>query len=110
MSVLYITEFARFGRDAAGYGGPVGEMPPLATQFITTSGVSAQSAAFNAATRLVRVHNDTTAPVNVKFGANPTAVTVQDMRMAGNTTEYFMLDASQAAIAPLKLAAIVSTV
>ena len=106
MALLYITEFARFGRDGGGYGGPVGEQAPLASQAIATSAVSAQSAAFNASTRLVRLHNDSTSPIMVKFGTNPTAVTLVDARMAANTTEYFMLDASQAAITPFKVAAI----
>lgn len=106
MALIYITEFARFGRDYAGYEGPVAEQAPLAEQTVVNTGGSTQSAALNANTRLVRVHTDSIC--SIAFGTNPTATTGK-MRMAANTTEYFMVDASQAAITPFKIAAILNT-
>ncbi|MBP9714802.1 MAG: hypothetical protein KBD60_14140, partial [Sterolibacterium sp.] len=53
---------------------------------VVIGGGSLQSAAFNGATRVVRLHTD--AICSVAFGANPTA-TANTKRMAANSTEYF---------------------
>ena len=86
MAVLFITEYARQGRDAAGYRMVVAEEPPLASQVVTIAGASAQSSAFNAKTHLIRISTD--AICSIEFGANPTALTTS-RRMPANSTEYF---------------------
>lgn len=91
MAKVYITEYQRSAKElfsdfviaAAQEGdncGVVDQTP------ITTTGTSAQSAAFAPATKLVRIHTD--GIISVKFGAAPTA-DVNTKRMAANTTEYF---------------------
>lgn len=51
------------------------------------SGGAAQSAAFNSTTLYIRVNVDTAA--RVAFGANPTALTSGNRRLAKDQTEYF---------------------
>lgn len=82
---LFITEF-RGTRNARAGLDPVASLPPLAEQNIVVGAGSLQSAAFNLAADMVRVH----AVVNccVKFGTNPVA-TATSMRLAAGTTEYF---------------------
>ena len=82
MSKVLITEGV-----AGGYGAQV--MRPAATQAITYTSSTA-SAAFNAATRLIRVIAD--ADVYLAFGAAPTA-TANDIRVPADTVEYFEVDA-----------------
>jgi hypothetical protein len=106
MSVLYITEFADVSHIGGGTSS-IGAIPITAKQAITTSATAAQSAAFQNNTKVVRLHNDTTAPISVAFGLNPTAITNSDMRMAVNTTEYF--DISGVLGDGYKVSAIVST-
>lgn len=83
---LYVSEY--FTQPIIGNGqmGGVASEPSVATQKITMSGTSAQSSAFNAATKFVRLHAD--AVCSVAFGSNPTAAATS-ARMAANTTEYF---------------------
>lgn len=99
MASLYVTEYQGLGQvdpDAAD-----GQMsykvtaqapkgPALAEQKLAISGVSAQSAAFNRLTRLIRVHTDIVCSVAVG-GANP-AATTSSARMAANQTEYFSVE------------------
>lgn len=94
MAKLYITEFARQGRDAAGYLQQNGaaEQPPVAEQTLAIGSSSAASSAFNAATSFVRVHTD--AICSVEFGTAPTA-TASTMRLAANQTEYFAVPKGQ---------------
>lgn len=87
---IYITEYAGLG--SVGVGGAAFQEPAVAEQLLNTTGTSAQSAAFNAKTRAVRVHTD--GIVSIKFGASPTAL-ITDHRMAANTTEYFAVVAGQ---------------
>lgn len=75
MAVLYITE----------YLGPTAVDPPLAEQTVAIGGTSAQSSAFNANTRYIRIHTD--AICSVLVGSNPTA-TATKKRMAAGQTEY----------------------
>ena len=89
MASLYITEFAGLVRDGANGSQsalPVGTLPPLAAQKVTIGATSAQSAALNASTRLVRVHTD--AICHIVAGSDPTATT-SNARLAADTTEYF---------------------
>ncbi len=86
MAFLYITEYATGG--LAQVGGTVMQVPhepPLASQVIDITIGSEQSAAFNAATTLIRLHCDATC--SVLFGADPTAA-VTDGRMVANQTEF----------------------
>jgi hypothetical protein len=86
MSKLYISEYARVTQ-ASGPGTAVlqaPEEPPLATQVVDFTSGAAQSAAFNAKTRFVRLHTD--AICSVRFAANPTATT-NDARLAAGQTE-----------------------
>lgn len=85
MAYLFITEYDRLGNDTRS-DVEVGREPAIATQRIAISGSSAQSAAFNANTKFVRLHTD--AICSISFGANPTATT-STPRMAADTTEYF---------------------
>jgi len=87
MSKLYISEYARVTA-ASGPGTAVAQVPeepPLATQVVDfTSGV-AQSAAFNAKTRFVRLQAD--AACSLRFAANPTATT-NDPRLPADQVEF----------------------
>jgi hypothetical protein len=88
MTKLYVSEYARMTQ-ASGPGNAVvqaPEEPPLAVQVVDFTAGAAQSAAFNAKTRFVRLHAD--AICSVKFAANPTA-TVNDPRLAAGLTELF---------------------
>lgn len=85
MATLYISEYVRMGLDSR-VPVPAGEEPALATQTVAVSGTSAQSSAFNANTRFVRIHTDTICCL--VFGSSPTATT-SGMRMAADQTEYF---------------------
>lgn len=64
----------------------VGNEPSIAEQVVAIGGASAQSAAFNAKTRWIRVHTD--AICSIKFGSNPTA-DANTPRLAAGQTEYF---------------------
>ena len=64
------------------------------------SGTSAQSSAFNAATRFIRVHTD--AICSILIGSNPTATTAKK-RLAADQTEYFAVNSGD------KIAAITNT-
>lgn len=90
MAVLYITEFAA-PAVVSGKVAPVGAQPPIAEQTVAIGAGSVQSAAFNAATRFVRLHTD--AICSISFGSNPTA-TATKARMAAGQTEYYGVNAS----------------
>ena len=94
MAKIYITEHT----EPSIYNGGLKSvvlMPPLATQTLTSSGASQQSAAFNAKTKMIQVHTD--GIISLEFGANPT-VTTNSFRLAANTTMYFeVLPASKVA-------------
>lgn len=93
MATLYITEFQALGQAGLpswGYGPnaptQAAQQPPIAEQTVAISGSSSTSAAFNAATVLVRLHTD--AICSIEFGNAPAAGTT-DARMAAGQTEYF---------------------
>lgn len=85
MAKLYVTEFA-----GAGYNGfPAAMAKPLVDQTPVVIGAgSLLSAAFDAATTIVRIHTD--AICSIAFGTAPTA-TANSMRLAANQTEYFQV-------------------
>jgi hypothetical protein len=86
MAVLFITEFKGGRKDRSGLALPLAMTPPIAEQTVAIAGASAQSAALNTTTEVVRVHTD--AICSVAFGSNPTA-TATTMRLAAGSTEYF---------------------
>lgn len=103
MSTLYIREHASQGRDLAGYGmAGVPAYPSVAEQTVPISGVSAQSAAFNASTRMLVVCSDVVCSIAV--GASPTATTTS-WRMPANTSTNISVPAG----ATYKLAVIANT-
>lgn len=86
MATLYISEYARLATDAANNVLPITYEPPLAEQTRSISGTSAQSSAFNAGTRFIRVHTD--AICSVLVGNDPTATT-SNQRLPADRTEFY---------------------
>lgn len=85
MATLYISEHAELVVFQGGGGQALSE-PPIVEQVVAIAGASAQSSAFNAKCRFVRVHAD--AVCSILFGENPTALSTRK-RMAANQTEVF---------------------
>jgi hypothetical protein len=84
MSTLYISEYVdQLVLDGRAVGVPV--EPPIAEQTVTISGTSAQSSAFNAKTRYIRIEPDVICSRLV--GADPTATT-SNARMAADSFEF----------------------
>lgn len=85
MAVVFITEYADIVSTIRGATAiPVD--PPLAEQTVAIGAGSLQSAAFNAATKFVRIHTDAICSINCN-AANPTA-TATNGRFAANQTEF----------------------
>lgn len=80
-----ITEYEQLTIDSLGRVILVGQEPARTNQQIVISGSSAQSSAFNDATRFVRLHSDTTC--RFAIGPNPTAAATSPRLVAG-VTEY----------------------
>lgn len=93
MAVFYIKEYEDVAL-APGGGIPVGIEPPIAEQVLVI-GTEVKSAAFNARTRLVRLHCD--AICSFLVGSAPTAATT-NARMAANQTEFVGLREEHAAL------------
>lgn len=102
MATLYITEYATVAT-LPNATGQVPLEPPLAEQTVAIGGSSTPSNAFNASTKLVRLHCDTIC--SIEFGTAPTATT-GNARMAANQTEYHGVP--QGGV-PLKVAVISNT-
>src|SRR5574343_1500902 len=85
MATLYISEYSQAGIAGPGML-PVANEPGVTTQTVSIGGTTAQSSAFGATTRFVRIHTD--AICSIAFGSNPTATTSK-LRLAANQTEYF---------------------
>jgi hypothetical protein len=88
MATVYITEYARQGRDASGFQMVVADEPPVANQTVAITAGSVQSSAVNALTKFLRIHTD--AICSIEIGTNPTA-TATTRRLAANSTEYFSI-------------------
>lgn len=86
MSKLYITEFATLGPDASGTSVPIPQYPPVATQTPLTLGATQQSAAFNAATRFIRLRAD--GACHFVIGSGSFSATVNDTPLDANAPEY----------------------
>lgn len=85
MAVLDVTEYSTLAVDAPGRVIAAGQEPSVVHQQVAISGTSAQSAAFQDATKFIRLHTDTACRILV--GVNPTAATTS-MRLPANGTEY----------------------
>lgn len=81
-----VSEYDLLATDVNGRAIPAGVEPALATQNVTLSAGSTQSAAFNDRTRLIRVHSD--AAFRFAVGPDPTA-TANSARVAAGATEFF---------------------
>lgn len=91
MATLYVTEFGKFGFDENGGSIPLGREPAFATQAVTiTSSSTAATNAFGKTTFIVRLLAD--ANCHVKFGANPTATTNDELLLA-NVPEWRFVEA-----------------
>lgn len=84
MAVLYVGEYTALATRVS--EAPFVQAPPVAEQTVAIGAGSVQSSAFNAATRIIRVHTD--AICSILIGANPTATATKG-RMAAGSTEYF---------------------
>lgn len=106
MATLYVTDFVSQGQDSFAHEQASAIMPQNQHQTFATSASSAAiTNPISNNSTLVRVHNDSTAPVAIRFGTGtPTALTT-DIRMAPNQTEYFCVPLNSG----LKVAAIVTT-
>jgi hypothetical protein len=85
MGTLFITEYAGLAPLPPGAVGQIPLEPPLAKQTIEIGAASVASAAFNAATRMVRLHTE--AACCVLFGMDPTAAP-DDQRVPANQTQF----------------------
>lgn len=90
-ATCYVTEFVGAPPNSVYYQAV--NTPAVASQAITFTGTSTQSAAFNASTGIIRVHVDAIAQVEIG-GTNPTAGTTS-MRMTAGQTEYFVVKPGQ---------------
>ncbi len=84
MATLYVAEFSGINV-VDGKLVDIVTQPPVAEQTVSYT-TTTQSSAFNAATRVVRIHTDSIC--SIAFGSNPTATTAK-MRMVAGQTEYF---------------------
>ena len=97
MAFLYVTEFERPRNQWVN----IANAPPIVDQTpVAISGTSAQSAAFNKQTAMIRVETDSVC--SIAFGTNPTATT-SNMRMNAGDCEYFSVQPNQ------KIAVILNT-
>jgi hypothetical protein len=89
MAKLYVTEFGGMGtaHSQTAMAGPIVDQTP-----VVIGAGSLQSAAFDNATTVVRIHTD--AICSIAFGTNPTA-TANSMRLPADSTEYFSVKGGQ---------------
>jgi hypothetical protein len=80
-----ISEYSNMAVDEGGRVVPVAQEPAVAVQEVTYT-TSAQSSAFNASTRFIRIVCD--AKAHFEFGTNPTAAAT-DPYLAPDAPEYF---------------------
>lgn len=86
-ATVYIEEFQR--NSNVTYQAALA-VPGVAKQTVAITGSSVQSAAFNAATMIIRVHADAICSIEIG-GASPTATTTS-MRFIAGQTEYFLVN------------------
>lgn len=85
MATLYIAEYSDIVQTVRG-GTAIPVDPPIAEQTVAIGGGSLQSAAFNVATKFIRIHSDAICSINCNL-ASPTA-TATNGRFAANQTEF----------------------
>lgn len=90
MATLYITEFSKAVADESGASLQAMKLPPLAHATVAIGGASAQSAAFVAGTKIIRVACD--AACHISYGVNPVATT-SSAYLPANAVEYFGVEA-----------------
>ena len=83
MATVYIEEFTHVTQDGNGHVLQLEQHPPIATQTVTFTATSAQSATFNSATRLIQIRGD--ANFHYVIGDNPTATTSNMLQESGET-------------------------
>ena len=87
MATAYIREYADIAHTFSKTV-QAGAEPANADQTVTTSGASAQSAAFGANTRVIAISTPAAQAVACLFGDNPTAA-VTNFRLPANTIVFF---------------------
>jgi len=87
MATVTFREYADLGVTYGKYI-QAGMEPANADQSVTTSGTSAQSAAFNAQTRMIMVSTPAAQAVSLLFGDNPTAV-IGGLRLPAANVFFF---------------------
>lgn len=86
MATLYIKEYAEIVRPGLSHDdAPIGQEPCITEQTVAIGVGSAQSAAFDAKTKFIRVHTD--AVCSIAIGKSPTAAAT-NARHAANSTEF----------------------
>ena len=91
MAFLYITEYPDLPGAYATYTPQVVRDPPIVDQVPLAIGATATvSSAFNARTRIVRLHCDVVCSILIG-PAGSTFATANNARMAANQTEYRMI-------------------
>jgi hypothetical protein len=90
MTTLYIAEFAYRGSVEGQPLSAVAKTPPHVEQTVAIGAGSLASAAFNAATSVVRLHTDAVCSVAwTPPGVATVNAAATNMRLAANQTEYF---------------------
>jgi hypothetical protein len=87
MATAYLREYADIAHTFSKTV-QAGAEPAITDQIITTSGASAQSAAFNTNTRIVCLSTPAAQAVSCVFGDDPTAA-VTNLRIPANTMVFF---------------------
>jgi len=91
MAKLYVTEYHDLPQAYSNSAPQLVREPPLVEQTpVAIGAVAAQSAPFNASTRVVRLHCDAICSVLIGPPASTTA-TANNQRLAANQTEYKMV-------------------
>ena len=91
MAKLYVTEYPDLPGAFATYTPQVVRDPPIVDQApVAIAATAAPSAAFNARTRIVRLHTDVVCSIAIGPSATTTA-TANSARLAANQTEYRMV-------------------
>lgn len=99
MAVLYVSEYSSLGYVGAPFAAQLIQAPggsPIAEQSLGVSAASVASAAFNAATKFIRVVSDTAC--NLTFGSDPTAVTTTHFLPANAVVFYAVNPPSKIAV------------
>lgn len=87
MATLHIIELSSLARTADGDVIPVPDLESIVTTQVVTFTTTAQTAAFNAKTKFVRVSPSADAVLD--YGTNPDADLNTFLRMAANSAEFF---------------------